>query len=148
MVGEVGMGVVPGDERRGRVAAGKVLAGDAEVAIGGRAVRVDHGVVTLGELVGRNVPANFDVAEEAEALARGRLLVDADDRLDLGMVGRDAGPHEPERGRQAVEHVHFEIMLVGAEQMLGRVEPGRPGADDCDAQRGGARLVVHWRREG
>ena len=86
----------------------QVLAGDPEPAVGGRAVGVDHGVVALGELGGAHVAPDLDVAEEAEALARRGLLVDPDHRLDLRVVGRDAGTHQPEGRRQAVEDVHLD----------------------------------------
>ena len=90
VVGEVGVGVVPGDELGGRVGAGQVLAGDPELAVGRGAVGVDHRVVALGELGDADVAADLDVAEEPEALAGRGLLVDADHLLDLRVVGRDA----------------------------------------------------------
>ena len=76
--------------------------------------------------------ADLHPAEEAHPLTPGDLLVDARDRLDLRMVGRDARPHEPERRRQAVEQVDRE---AGVEQRGGGVEAGRPGADDDRARR-------------
>ncbi len=56
------------------------------------------------------------------------------------MVGSDAGANEPERRRQPVEHVDLDRVIGVAEQVLGSVEAGRPGADDGDAKRvlGGA----------
>ena len=53
VVGEVGVGVVPIDELRGRVAAGQLLAGDAELAVGGGAVGEEDGVVALAQLLDR-----------------------------------------------------------------------------------------------
>jgi hypothetical protein len=78
VVGVVGVGVVPADERRRRATAREVLAGNPEMAIGLGAVGVDHGVVVLGELGARDVAPEVDVAEEAEAVARRGLLVDPD----------------------------------------------------------------------
>ena len=46
-LGEVGVAVVPGDELGGRVRAGKVLAGDPELAVGAGAVGADDRVVAL-----------------------------------------------------------------------------------------------------
>ena len=80
--------------------------------------------------------ADLDVAEEAEALAGGGLLVDPDHRLDLRVVGRDAAADQPERGRQAVEEVDLGVRGLVLEHVLGGVEAGRAGADDGDAQRG------------
>ena len=143
--GEVGVSVVPGDEGGGRMAPLQVLAGDTETAVGGRAVGVDHGVVALGELGGAHVTPDLDVAEETEALARRRLLVDADHRLDLRVVGRDARPHQPEGRRQAVEDVDLDGGALLPQQVLGRVEARRPGADDRHAQgvARGSGLVAH-----
>ena len=137
VVGEIRVGVVPGDELGGRMAAGEVLAGDPKVPVGRGAVGVDDRVVVVGELGGAHVPADLHVAEEAKALPRGRLLVYADHRFDLRVVGRHAGTHKAERGRKAVEDVHLEVEVLGAQQVLGGVEAGRAGADDGDPQRRG-----------
>ena len=79
------------------------------------------------------VAPELDAAEEAESLLRRRLLVDAHDRLDLRVVRRDAGAHEPERRGQAVEEVDAHGRL-GGEQVAGGVEAGRSCADDRDAE--------------
>ena len=107
-VGEVRVGVVPVDELSGRPAAGQVLAGDPELVVGRRAVGEDDAVVALAQLVDADVLAHLDVPKKRKPSPRGGLLVDADDRLDLGVVGSDACPHEPEGRRQLVEHVHFD----------------------------------------
>ena len=93
--------------------------------------------------------ADLDVAEEAEAVARRGLLVDADHRLDLRVVGRDAAADEAERGREAVEEVDLGVQVLALEDVLGRVEAGRAGADDGDAKRvlWGSDLA-HWNAEG
>ena len=135
MVGEVGVGVVPVDELGRRVRSGQVLAGDPEPAVGCGAVGVDDGVVTVGELGHGDLAADLDVAEEAKALAGRGPLIDADHRLDLRMVGGDAGADEAERRRQAVEHVDLDGGRLGLQQVLGRIEPRRAGADDRGAQR-------------
>ena len=108
VVGEIGVGVVPVDELGRRVRAGQVLARDPEPAVGGGPVGGDDRVVALLELGDGDVAADLDVAEELKALASRGLLVDADHRLDLRVVGGDAGADEPERGRQAVEHVDLD----------------------------------------
>src|SRR5204862_2943754 len=104
-IGEVRVGVVPGDERRRRVAAGELLAGDPQVTVGRRAVRVDHAVVALGQLGGPHVAADLDVPEEAKPVSGRGLLVDADDRLDLRVIGGDPRAHQAERGGEPVEKV-------------------------------------------
>ena len=70
LVGEVGVGVVPGDELGRRVRAGEVLAGDPEAAVGRGPVGRDDRVVALLELGDGDVAADLDVAEELKALAR------------------------------------------------------------------------------
>ena len=77
LIGVVGVGVVPADERGGGMAAGQVLAGDAEALVGLASDRVDDRVVALLELVDGDVLADLDVAEEAKAVARRGLLIDA-----------------------------------------------------------------------
>ena len=69
---EVGVAVVPGDELGGRPRAGQVLAGDPEPPVGLRADRVDDRVVEREQLLVRDVAADLDVAEEAEARAARR----------------------------------------------------------------------------
>jgi hypothetical protein len=59
------------------------------------------------------------------------------------MVGRHAGPDEAERGREAVEQVDFDRHVLGVQQVTGRVEAGRSGADDRDAQRIAGRAERH-----
>ena len=126
MVGEIGVGVVPGDEFGRRVRAGEVLAGDPEAAVGRCSVGRDDRVVALLELGDGDVAPDLDVAEELKALASRGLLVHADHRLDLRMVGGDAGAHEAEGGGEAVEHVDLYGDVLALEQVLGGVETGRP----------------------
>src|SRR5690348_11272978 len=64
---------------------------------------------------------------------RGGLLVDAGDRLDLRMVGRDARADESPGRRQPLDHVDLELLGPILEQVPCRVEAGRPGADYRDA---------------
>ncbi len=61
------------------------------------------------------------------------------------MVGGDAVTHQPERRRQAVEEIDRDVQTgLGKERGRG-VHPGRPGADDGDAQRmlGGSYGAAH-----
>ena len=130
----VGVAVVPGDELGRGPRAGQVLAGNPHAAVALGTDGVDDGVVQLDEVGVVDVAAHLDVAEEAEARAVGDLLEGAGDRLDLGMVGGDPEPDEPPRRRQPLDHVHLDRNLA-AEQRPRRIEPGRPGPDDADAQR-------------
>ena len=134
VVGVVGVGVVPADEGGGGVAAGQVLAGDAELAVGLAADREDDRVVEPLEVLDLDVVADLDVAEEAEALAGGGFLVDPDHRLDLRVVGGDAAADQAEGRGQAVEEVDLGVQVLVLEDVLGGVEAGRAGADDGDAE--------------
>src|SRR4051812_20772679 len=98
-IGEVGVGVVPIDELGGWMRSGKFLARDAELAVRRGAVGEDDRVVALTQLVHGEVLAHLDVAEEAELGPGRRLLVDADHRLDLGVVGSDAEANQAVRAR-------------------------------------------------
>ena len=91
------------------MAAGQVLAGDAELAVGLAADREDDRVVEPLEVLDLDVVADLDVAEEAEALAGRGFFVDADHRLDLGMVGGDAAADQAEGGGEAVEEVDLGV---------------------------------------
>ena len=135
VVGVVGVGVVPADEGGGGVAAGQVLAGDPERAVGLAADREDDRVVEPFQLLDLDVVADLHVAEEAEALARRGFFVDAGHRLDLRMVRRDAAADQPEGGGEAVEEVDLGVDVAVFEDVLGGVEAGRAGADDGDAKR-------------
>ena len=63
---EIGVAVVPGDERRRGPRARQVLAGDPEPPVGLRADRVDDRVVERAQLLVRHGRADLDVAEEAK----------------------------------------------------------------------------------
>jgi hypothetical protein len=134
VVGEVRMRVVPIDELGGRVAAGQVLTGDSELAVGRGAVGEQDRVIALPQLLDADVITDRHVPEEAELGAGRGLLVDPDHRLDLGMVGRDARADQAEGGRQLVEHVHLDDRFLGLDQLFRRVEAGRARADDRDAK--------------
>ena len=130
----VGMAVVPGDEFGCGPGAGQILAGDPELPVGLGADGVDDCVVEPAQFLVRDVLADLDVAEEAEARLRRRLLEGARDGLDVRMVGRDAETHETPGRRQPLEQVDLD-REIAPEQRRGGVEPGRPGADDGNAER-------------
>ena len=67
--GVVGVAVVPGHELGGGVAAWQVLAVDSERPVAHRADRIDHGVVSLLQLLEHHIGADLDVEEQPEVLA-------------------------------------------------------------------------------
>jgi len=98
---------------------GTLLALDPEPVVVGGPDGVDDGVIAPDQLRARDVRTELDAAEEPEAGLRRGLVIDARDRLDLRVIGRDAGAHQPERGRQRVDQVDLEPRI---EQLIGRVE--------------------------
>jgi hypothetical protein len=129
--------VVPADELGSGVRPGQVLARNAQLVVGRRAERVDDRVVAVEQLVARDVLAEGDAAEEAEALLGGGLVVDLGDALELRVVGRDARADQAVRRRQGVIQVDLEACL---EQLVGRVEAGRARSDDRGAVLGVSHL--------
>ena len=134
-VAVVGMPVVPGDEFRGRMAAGEILAGNAHAPIGLGARRIDDLVVVPPEIRDGDVAAELDAAEEAKPRVRGDLVERAGDGLDLLVIGRHARAHEAVRRGHAIEQIDLGDDVLLLQQMIGRVEAGGPGADDCDSER-------------
>ena len=135
--GEVRVGVVPADEVHGRDTSRQVLARDAQRPVRLGAHGVDDGVIALGEFVGRDVGPDRDVAEEAESRIGRRLLEGAADRLDLGVVGRDARTNQAPGGRQHLEHVDVDVRASGGDRLVGEFQQrrggeisGRAGTDD------------------
>ena len=137
VVGVVRVAVVPGHELERAVAAGPVLAGDAELVVGRGADRVEHDVVAVEQVLAAHVAAELDAPVEAEAGVLRGLLVDARDALDLGVIRRHAGAYEPERGRQDLQQVDLE---AGLQQLVCGVEAGRSGAHDRGTQGGLAHM--------
>ncbi len=94
---KVGMAVVPGDELGRRPRSRQVLSRDAEPAIRLRAEGVDDRVVEPRQVARRQIAADLDVAEEAEAGLQGDPLEGPGDGLQLRMVGSHAEPYEAPR---------------------------------------------------
>ncbi|ESU49197.1 hypothetical protein P376_2829 [Streptomyces sp. HCCB10043] len=127
------VGVVPGDERRGRQAAGQLLTRYPEPLVRGGADRVDHRVVVGRQLLGRDVPAHLDPQVHPDPGVGVEAGEGVADLLRRGVVGGHPVPDEAARHRQPVDQGH----LGGGvqQQVLRRVHPGGPGADDGHPQR-------------
>ena len=119
--------VVPGDELGGGDRPGAAVARDSQPVVGRRSHRVDDGVIAVEQVLRGHVDADLHTAEEAERRVLRGLLVHPRDRLDLRVVGSDAGAHEPVGRRQRVEQVDRDARL---QQLVGGVEAGRAGPDD------------------
>ena len=116
-----------------------VVARDSQPVVRRRADRVDDRVVALEQVLRRHVGSELDAAEEAEVRMLGRLVVHPRHRLDLRVVGRDAGAHEPVGRRQRVEQVDRDACL---QQLVGCVEAGRAGPDHGRASGHGISLIA------
>jgi len=136
----VRVGVVPADELRRGMAARQILTRDIHAAVGLRADGIHDRVVAPGEIVVRDVLAEGDVPEEAEAGMLGDAVVDLRDRFDLLVVGRHAAAHQPERCGQALEHVDPDVQIGAFLKRFGGVEGRRAGTDDCNAEWCGAHV--------
>ena len=110
----------------------EIFARDAEPAVDGCTVGEDDRVVVLVQVLHGQLPTDVDVAQEPHCRVLEHRGERQSDRLELGVVGRHAVPHEAERRRKAVEHVDAHV--VAGAQRVGRVDPGGPGTDDRDAQ--------------
>ena len=106
--------------------AGQVLAGDAEPPVGLRADRVDDRVVEPQQLVVRDVAADLDVAEEAEARAARAVFSNARETALMfswsGATPRRTRPHGV--GSRSIRSTSTGGSLA-LQQRVGRVEPGR-----------------------
>lgn len=132
-IGEVGMAVVPRDEIAGAVAPWQRLAGNVQRPAQFGAGREHDGVISLAELVDRDVVSNRDAADETKTRRSRDPVEGGRDLLELWMVGSDAEPHQPVGHRQPLEHVDGH-RCVGAQQRFGGVEAARSAADDSDAE--------------
>ena len=128
------MAVVPGHELRRGVAALQVLAANAHAAIGLRARRVDDLVIVTPEIRHAHVAAELDAAEEAKARMRRDLVEGAGDRLDLLVIGRDAGTDEAVRCGHAIEQVDLDDDVLLLEEVIGGIEAGGAGTDDSNSE--------------
>ena len=91
---------------------GRSSPGNAHVAVGLRAAGIDDRVIAALQLGVLDVGADRHVAEEPEPGLGGRLLEHARHRLDVGVVGRHAGAHQPPGRGQRVEHVDLGGQLL------------------------------------
>ena len=135
----VGVAAVPVHEVGGGVAAGQVLAGDAEPPVAHGPGGVDHRVVGGHQLVAGDVLAEVDPAQEADVRAFQHLAQVLRDGLYRLVVRRHAVADQAVRGGQPVDHVYSypdgQRQRRGLlDQRLGGVQPGRSRADHGDVK--------------
>ena len=135
MVPVVRVAVVPRHEFGGWVAPAQVLARDTHPAIGLGPGSEGDRVIELAEFLDREIPPDFDIAEEPDVRA-GRHFVEASGhRLDLLVIGRHAEPDEAVGDRQPLKQVDGDRAVGLTGELVGQEEPGRAGTDDCDTKR-------------
>ena len=120
---------------------GKILAGNAELAVVRRAGGEDHRVVELEQLGDRDVAADGDIADEVDAGAFGDLVVALADRLQRLVVGRDAEADQAVGHGIAVEDVDARLLAIGLLQRLGGVEARRTRTDHREMPHAASRLA-------
>ena len=129
-VGEIGVAVIPADERGRADHSGKAASGQFERPVVRRSGGEDDGVVKPGQLGDGHVRADGDIADEADVRRQRHLLVAPVDRLDRLVVGGDSRADQPVGDRQSVDHVDLDLVAVELLQRLGGVIARRSGTDD------------------
>ena len=104
-VGEIGMAVIPADERRRPITPGRSSPGMPSGRSAGAPVASTTASYSAEQLGDRHVRADGDVADEADVVAERGRLVAAADALDRLMVGRDPGADQAIGHGQAVDDV-------------------------------------------
>ena len=77
-----------------------------------------------------NAVADPDIADEADTVGVGDLVIAFRDRLDRLMIGRDAEPDQSVRHGQFVDDVDRRAVAIGFGQRFGRIETCRTRSDD------------------
>src|SRR5699024_2206520 len=110
-------------------------------------------VVVEAQVLGGEIGAELDVAEEADVTASQDPVQRRDDALDAGVIRGHAVADQAEGGGEAIEQIDGDLELPvlalrGAQQGLCRVHAGGPGADhgQTEGLLGGGHLTsVSWR---
>ena len=127
--GEVGMAVVPTDERRGRSDAGSVDVLDLEATIRRRTSRPDHRVMPCAQVVERDVTADLGVEKDLDSWIAGDVVEQVDDLSGSCVIRGDAVAREAEGASEAFVDNHRHRAV--AEQVVGRIHRRRPRSDDA-----------------
>src|SRR6266850_2279457 len=96
--------------------------------------RDDDRVIHRRQLIDTDVSAQGNIAEVAGALVLRDAVKHRGDRLELGVVRRDAEADQAVRHRQSPEYVDFDREPRVQERLYG-IEPGRAAANHDDPQR-------------
>ena len=119
----------------------QLLARDAELAVDHHAGGDDHRVVGLDQFVPGEVATDVEIAGKAQVRLVQELIELADHGFGALVVGRDAGPDQPEGRGQAVDDVDAEVRPA-AQQPVRGIEAGRAGADDGNPVSHGGPLSI------
>ncbi len=145
-VGEIGMPVVPADERTRAENARQIVAGHAEAAVAWSAGGDDDGVVEGQQVVDRDAfLSNNNIAHEPDTAGKNSMVA-AVHRLDRLVVGGDAGSDQSVRRWQRIDNVDGDGVAQPTCERFGGVEARRPGSDDGDMKHRCTSPVAVWRR--
>ena len=122
----IGMPVVPGHERRRRVAARQILSRDVQPPVRLTSDGIDNLIVMLLQFHHLQVAAHLDVSEEPEARIPGRGFIDANHSLGFLVVRSHTVAHQPVGHGHALEHVHVQVQILLFQKGVGSVEPEGP----------------------
>ncbi len=133
VAGEVRVAVVETDELAGTEGPVELGAGDAQVTVAGGAGGEDDRVVVVAHLVDGEVPADLDVAQQADLRLVQHGVQRLHDALDARVIRCHAVADEAERGGHALEEVDRHVLPRLHEQIRG-IDTGWTGTDNGDAQ--------------
>ncbi len=140
---EVGMTVVPADERRGAIDARQVCAWNIKATVGGGTGRKHHGIVRAGQFFDRDILPHGHTADEPRVGGQVHRLVPPLHGLDRLMVGRDARSDQPVWDGQAVDDVDPHIVPERFLCRFGCIIARRARSHDRDMSHGIPPLFGH-----
>ena len=126
------MAVIPADEGRGSDHPRQIVARNAEPAVVGRAGGEDHRIVEAAQLVDRHVPADQDMAHEADIVAQRYLFVAPGDCLDRLVVRCDSGPDQAVGDGKPVDDINGDAVAIVLLERFRAVIAGGAGTDHRD----------------
>ena len=92
----------------------------------------DNGIEQAGQFGHCDVATHFDIAKKRDTWMKRGLLEGAGNALGRLVVWGNAGPDQAIGAEEAVDECDLDAVAQRIKERVGRVESGRPGADDCN----------------